>query len=1342
MTPERDSNGDALASADERTHDPRRLTRREREVLALLAAGRTNRQIAERLTISLPTAESHVHNILGKLGVTNRTEAAAFARLSLRIVGVDSGLAEAGGRPGAARETSPYPGLRAFSSEESDVFYGRDGAVAHGLSRLEGSGVLALVGTSGSGKSSLVRAGVLPALRKGALAGSADWDYLGMVPGGDPLAELASRIAALEQKSAIGVLHDLETDERTLDLVGRRESEDARLVLFIDQFEELFTVCTDSERRERFVGLLTSALTAVPRRLVLVVAIRADLYGECAAFPAFAALLEAGHMLLGPPSNEDIRAAIERPATAAGLELEPGLTERILQDLGNAPGALPLLSHSLLETWRQREGNLLTLAGYLGTGEIQGAIARTAEALFSGLSPAEQAACQRLMLRLTAFGDASEVTRRRVPLSELRAMEDGTADLHGIVNHLVDARLVTVGSESVEVAHEALIREWPRLRAWLDEDREGLKALRHLTSAAEAWDRLARDPGELYRGARLAGAAELAASRPGELNRLEQDFLAASLQLQDAERLAALARLRRFRLLSAGMVVLVIVAAAGSGLAWRQWANANSQRNLAEAATLEAEGQRDSSRAAAQEATLARLETDIPNVLKTDRSLAFLLSREAYQLVPGPRTASLLNRVLGDDPRWLGSVHPTESTIVQFAVSLDGKYVALSTQEGSIELSDASTYAHLGTATGSPGSTIDTYLWFPSSDLLAQAYVGADRPKVTVYSIPDMQVLKEFSWDPASEKFAGIGMGRLEFALLREAPGGGCCQSLRLINASSGASRTVTLPPLPFTENFVFSTDGRYAADLIAGASPGKLAVIDATTFEVTAVVSPAGEQLRWYDISQDGSTLLTAFSVGNLQAWSTASGELLGTGKVNNFSPGQFTLSGSGRLMVAAIENQKISAMSVPELKTVGLPFSVFGTGGVTSYFGKQDRTFFSWAGSNMLEEWTLDGAGLTSSISLEVGAGRAASAPDGSWFVKQSTDGSWARWSMPGLTLLNRSQANAGAAANNRFAATAISPIVSFDGRYIATGHTDCPPIGNQGRCQGRVVLWDAQTGLPVGEPIPIANPAAGGPGIVMAFHPGLPLLVAGGPAAPGDTEVTIESWSYDASGLRRETSFKAVTARQTFSDLVFVTPAGGTGKLLAVMTRVGEVQLWDVGSSAPKLVTSREFGGQLVLAVSPQGDILVGEGNDLKIFDAGQFAKGESEPSQVVTGALIGGGLFARVSFSADGRQIAVSQYASANGRISLWDVESGEAIGSSYNWLPSATPGRADDAFLAPDGSYLVTSNDSATVAWDLDVAAWADRACEAAGRNLAEAEWTKYFPGRDYSATCSSWPTAP
>jgi class 3 adenylate cyclase/energy-coupling factor transporter ATP-binding protein EcfA2 len=335
---------------------------------------------------------------------------------------------EAAGLPDYSRPPAdvpcPYKGLLSFEPEDSELFFGRERLAEELAQRVATSNFLAVVGPSGSGKSSLVRAGVVPALERDELRTAI------FSPGAHPLSQL-----------------------------GR--TREASLV-FVDQFEEVFTVCRDEEERRAFID---AVVDAAARGVRVVLAIRADFYGHCATYPRLASALEDDQALVGPMTEEELRRAIERPAEHAGLVLEPGVVEGILRDVVGQPGALPLLSHSLLETWKRRSGRMLTLIGYLQSGGVHGAIAKTAETVYrDSLSREQQTLARNIFLRLTELGDGTEDTRRRVSTAELIPRAEDEGEVREVLRTLADARLVTIGEETVEVAHEALIRHWPTLR--------------------------------------------------------------------------------------------------------------------------------------------------------------------------------------------------------------------------------------------------------------------------------------------------------------------------------------------------------------------------------------------------------------------------------------------------------------------------------------------------------------------------------------------------------------------------------------------------------------------------------------------------------------------------------------------------------------------------------------------------------------------------------------------------------------------------------------------------------------------------------------------------------------
>lgn len=508
----------------------------------------------------------------------------------------------------------PFQGLRYFDETESDRFFGREALIARLLGRLGEQHFLAVVvGASGSGKSSVVRAGLVPALKRGEPLvdgtqppeGSEHWLIRVMTPTARPIQALAVCLAGDGERAA-SLSAELLKDTQTLDRHSRHlitagandESTGQRFVLVIDQFEELFTLCNDLTERQAFVDNVMAAVapeTGGPTTLIIT--LRADFYAFCAPYPQLREAIARHQDYIGPMTADELRQAIEEPARRGGWDLEPGLVEMLLKDVGAdgyrqpEPGALPLLSHALLETWARRRGRMLTLRAYTESGGVRGAIAQTAETAYAAL-PAEQRILARdIFLRLTELGEGTQDTRRRARLDELTPDPTNAASIRQVLKTLVDARLVITDNASVEVAHEALIREWPTLRRWLDEDRAGLRLHHQLTDDAWAWEHLGRDPEAVYRGTRLAQASEWAAEHQSQLSQVELDFLAAAHALAEQE--AAAREAQRQRELNAA----------------RQLAKETEARRL-----VEAERAREAEQSASRARRLSRLLAGIGGV--------------------------------------------------------------------------------------------------------------------------------------------------------------------------------------------------------------------------------------------------------------------------------------------------------------------------------------------------------------------------------------------------------------------------------------------------------------------------------------------------------------------------------------------------------------------------------------------------------------------------------------------------------------------------------------------------------------------------------------------------------
>lgn len=407
---------------------------------------------------------------------------------------------------------APYPGMASFDAEQARWFRGRETLVADLLVRLNdqvlGGPPLVVVGVSGAGKSSLLRAGLLPAVGLNALGeGSGGWPWLVMTPGATPLADLVHRTAELAGTDPVAALAGVRAAPRTFGDLAARAGRDGRLVILVDQFEELFTQCADPAERNAFVA----AIAAAPPAL-LILAVRADFYPQCTEMPDLVPMLGAGQVVCGPLNQAELRRAVREPAAIAGLRLESGLEDVLLSDLGvhdgpgggYQPGALPLLAHALRATWERRDGARLTVAGYRATGGIRRAVAETAERIYVRLDDDGQAALRRAVLGLVTVVDGLPV-RRRVARDE--------ADLE-VLRPLIEARLVTAGEDSVEISHEALLDGWPRLAYWLVEAREEILLRQRVAQAAAEWSAAGEDSDALYRGARLELARDWAGGRP------------------------------------------------------------------------------------------------------------------------------------------------------------------------------------------------------------------------------------------------------------------------------------------------------------------------------------------------------------------------------------------------------------------------------------------------------------------------------------------------------------------------------------------------------------------------------------------------------------------------------------------------------------------------------------------------------------------------------------------------------------------------------------------------------------------------------------------------------------
>jgi tetratricopeptide (TPR) repeat protein len=458
----------------------------------------------------------------------------------------------------------PFKGLAYFTEQDADIFFGREELSDQIAARLLKTRFLAVIGASGSGKSSLLRAGVIPRMRR------KNWSIKVMTPTSRPLERLATILTGDDPSltAADEMREALVQNPRALLLAANKlaaRQDKGYLLLVVDQFEELFTLCHDEHERQLFIDNLLTAV-AGEGAVTILIGLRADFYDRCADYEGLRDLVSRQQEFIGPMRQEDLVRVIAEPAKRGGWQFVDGLVEQILEDVGREPGRLPLLSHALLETWRLRRGTVMTLGGYRAAGGVEGAIAKTAENLLKNFDTEQMTIVEHIFLSLTELGQQAEDTRRIASKDEL-VRGERAENVDVVLEDLVRARLVTIDGEQVEVAHEALIRRWPRLEDWLDENRERLQFERQLSQDVQKWEASQRDPGYLYRGSRLQQTLGWLDQLDEPLSGSEQEFIDASRAVEAEEERRAeqlrSAQKRQRILIGVAVVLLIAVVAAG-----------------------------------------------------------------------------------------------------------------------------------------------------------------------------------------------------------------------------------------------------------------------------------------------------------------------------------------------------------------------------------------------------------------------------------------------------------------------------------------------------------------------------------------------------------------------------------------------------------------------------------------------------------------------------------------------------------------------------------------------------------------------------------------------------------
>lgn len=820
---------------------------------------------------------------------------------------------------------APYQGLERFDLDDVRWFFGRDDLVAsvverirESLSREDRARIITVVGASGAGKSSLVRAGVASELARGAIAGTPITALI-ITPGLDPFGALAS--------------------------VSRRV--DSSLVV-IDQFEEIFTLVTDEDERSLFLAQVLE-MSSGPAGTPIVLCIRSDYYTDLAAYPALAQTMQDQQVIVGAMSDEQLRSAIIEPARLAGVSVDAELVDVLLRDFAPrhvglakpTAGALPLLSHALLETWKRARRGQMRLSDYREIGGLEGALDRTAEAAFAMLDEGQQSIARSRLLRLVNIDDDGVVTRRRVPFEELTEPQPGStsAQVEDVVDHFVAQRLLTSDTSTVEVSHEVLLSAWPRLREWIDADREGLLVARRLRDAARVWDEGARDSQLLASGQRLAAFSSWAATdRAAEqIGTREREFVAASSQHEQRLQLMSRRRRRVLAGLAAVSVTLALVAGSAALVALDARSDAEVERNEA------------LSRKVALQAT---------QLAPNDPSLAAQLALVAYRTAPTveARSALLDSAAMAVPRRFLSSPGS-----IALGVSADGSTMAVSDSvNGSVHVFDLESgepqRRSVIPAVGEPSDYYALALT-PDATLLA---AGGTNTGVRLWRLTDAGA------DLIDEDL-GMDVGGVQ--TLAFTPDGselvagadqGLVQRWRI--AADGTFETLGAPT---TESLVkavtFTPDGSL---LLTGDASGALRVwdldrIDEDIARVDAIVE--GDELNSIDVSPDGSLVAAGYRSGTLRVFDLSAGVLTeATAPETSFTSwvNSVAFDSTGKRLAAGGSD---STAEVWDVSTWDLVRSTLHPGPVTGVaFTADDRDLTVVSTDGAARVWPLTGSPL----------------------------------------------------------------------------------------------------------------------------------------------------------------------------------------------------------------------------------------------------------------------------------------------------------------------------------------------------------------------------------------------
>ena len=669
--------------------------------------GRLADELLGSSTAGDPDLRSRFESVIQR--ATAPEEADRYPSMGQFLAALDEGPGHGERSPGPSTLRNPYKGLSAFREPDSADFFGRSESVTELIGMLSEHDLVAVVGPSGSGKSSLVHAGLIPAVRAGALGGSSHWVVADMFPGSYPLEELESALSRVAVVDPGALIDELGADDRGLARVIKRVLPvGTSLLIVIDQFEELFTLTRDEPSRIRLLQALLNLAIDERSDTKVVLTMRADFVDRPLQYHEFGELLKTGTFLLTVPGSDELIDAIKRPSESVGATWEAGLPEQILDDVADSPGLLPLLQYSLTELFEGRRSDQLTVDVYRENGGVIGALAGRAEGVFAGLDQSEQELARQSFLRLVTVQSSGEGTRRRARLVDLNALGD-PGEVGVVLGAFGEARLLVFDrdplsrSPTVEVAHEALLTRWPRLSGWIDDASGDLLLHGRFRDAAEEWEDHERDPEYLATGGRLAQFDTWTSTTDLTLAPAETEYLVASREEADRQRSR---RRRRRNLITAGFGAAAVVAGIFA-------VNADRNAEIAESRELAASA---------------------INVLDEDPELSVLLALQAAGIDDPPlESVSAIHESLAAHHKILTYQLPTYlEELEPFAtLSPDGHLLATSGVGNYIEVVEVDSGERLWSREFAEGAIAGTTFSSDGSGLVATVgWFGADKSSI------------------------------------------------------------------------------------------------------------------------------------------------------------------------------------------------------------------------------------------------------------------------------------------------------------------------------------------------------------------------------------------------------------------------------------------------------------------------------------------------------------------------------------------------------------------------------------------------------------------------------------